>query len=124
QVRHAIAVARAQGTLGRALDGLGTPALRPAKRAHTETGIDRAGANLVSVGIGLAAARLRPGGEDAPDPVLPLAGLNVLVVGAGSMSSLAVATAHRLGAARIAVTHRPPAPAKRPAASVARVSAR
>src|SRR5215475_5559521 len=118
QVRHAIAVARAQGTLGRALDGLGTLALRTAKRAHTETGIDRAGANLVSVGIGLAAARLRPGGEDAPDPVLPLAGLNVLVVGAGSMSSLAVATAHRLGAARIAVTNRTPARAKRLAASV------
>src|SRR5262249_51088554 len=60
----------------------------------------------------------RSGGEDAPDPVLPLAGLNVLVVGAGSMSSLAVATAHRLGAARIAVTNRTPARAKRLAASV------
>jgi len=118
QVRQAVALARAQGTLGRALDGLGTLALHAAKRAHTETGIDRAGANLVSVGIGLAAARLRPGGEDAADPDRPLAGLNVLVVRAGSMSSLAVATAHRLGAARIAVTNRTPARAKRLAASV------
>ena len=52
QVRQAIALAREQGTLSRALDGLGTLALRTAKRAHAETGIDRAGANLVSVGVG------------------------------------------------------------------------
>jgi glutamyl-tRNA reductase len=114
QVRQAIALAREQGTLSRALDGLGTLALHTAKRAHAETGIDRAGANLVSVGVGLAAARLK----DAPDPVRPLAGLNVLVVGAGSMSALAVATADRFGAARIAVTNRTAERARRLAASV------
>jgi glutamyl-tRNA reductase len=114
QVRQAIALAREQGTLSRALDGLGTLALHTAKRAHAETGIDRAGANLVSVGVGLAAARLK----DAPDPVRPLAGLNVLVVGAGSMSALAVATAERFGAARIAVTNRTAERARRLAASV------
>jgi glutamyl-tRNA reductase len=119
QVRQAIALAREQGTLSRALDGLGTLALRTAKRAHTETGIDRAGANLVSVGVGLAAAELTPAsGGQAPDPVHPLAGLRVLVIGAGSMSALAVATAHRLGAASIVVTNRTPARAQRLAASV------
>jgi glutamyl-tRNA reductase len=119
QVRQAIALAREQGTLSRALDGLGTLALRTAKRAHTETGIDRAGANLVSVGVGLAAAELAPAGAgQAPDPVHPLAGLRVLVVGAGSMSALAVATAHRLGAATIVVTNRTPERAERLAASV------
>jgi len=119
QVRQAIALAREQGTLSRALDGLGTLALRTAKRAHTETGIDRAGANLVSVGVGLAAAELAPpGGGQALDPVHPLAGLRVLVVGAGSMSALAVATAHRLGAASIVVTNRTPERAERLAASV------
>ncbi|HEY7361070.1 MAG TPA: glutamyl-tRNA reductase [Streptosporangiaceae bacterium] len=119
QVRQAIALAREQGTLSRALDGLGTLALRTAKRAHTETGIDRAGANLVSVGVGLAAAELRPaGGGDAPDPVHPLTGLQVLVVGAGSMSALAVATSHRLGAASIVVTNRTPERAERLADSV------
>jgi glutamyl-tRNA reductase len=116
QVRQAIAQAREQGTLSRALDGLGTLALRTAKRAHAETGIDRAGANLVTVGVGLAAARLRPG--TAPDPDRPLAGLKVLVVGAGSMSSLAVTTAHRLGAASIAVTNRTREKAQRLADSV------
>jgi glutamyl-tRNA reductase len=119
QVRQAIALAREQGTLSRALDGLGTLALRTAKRAHTETGIDRAGANLVSVGVGLAAAELTPAsGGQAPDPVHPLAGLRVLVIGAGSMSALAVATAHRLGAAGIVVTNRTPERAQRLAASV------
>ena len=64
QVRQAIGLAREQGTLSRALDGLGTLALRTAKRAHTETGIDRAGENLVSVGVGLAAAELEPAGDE------------------------------------------------------------
>jgi glutamyl-tRNA reductase len=124
QVRQSIALAREQGTLSRALDGLGTLALRTAKRAHTETGIDRAGANLVSVGVGLAAAELTPaGGGQAPDPVHPLAGLQVLVIGAGSMSALAVATAHRLGAASIVVTNRTPERAQRLAASVSGTTA-
>ncbi len=116
QVRESLALARRQGTLGRALDDLGALALRAAKRAHAETGIDRSGASMVSVGVGLAAERLaRPVGLD---PATPLAGLSVLVVGAGSMSSLAVATAARLGAARIVVANRTQDRAKRLAAAV------
>jgi glutamyl-tRNA reductase len=114
QVRGSLALARRQGTLGRALDDLGSLALRAAKRAHAETGIDRSGANLVSVGVGLAAELLA-----APaDAAKPLAGLEVLVVGAGSMSSLAVATAARLGAAGIVVANRTHERAKRLAGSV------
>ena len=120
QVRQALALAREQGTLGRVLDDLGALALRAAKRAHAETGIDRAGANLVSVGVGLAAARLRP---DSPAAGQPLAGLSVLVVGAGSMSSLAVATANRLGAASIVIANRTARRAERLAASVAGATA-
>ena len=120
QVRQALALAREQGTLGRVLDDLGALALRAAKRAHAETGIDRAGANLVSVGVGLAAARLRPG---SPAAGQPLAGLSVLVVGAGSMSSLAVATANRLGAASIVIANRTARRADRLAASVAGATA-
>ena len=120
QVRQALALAREQGTLGRVLDDLGALALRAAKRAHAETGIDRAGANLVSVGVGLAAARLRP---DSPAAGQPLAGLSVLVVGAGSMSSLAVATANRLGAASIVIANRTARRADRLAASVAGATA-
>jgi glutamyl-tRNA reductase len=120
QVRQALALAREQGMLGRVLDDLGALALRAAKRAHAETGIDRAGANLVSVGVGLAAARLRPGSAAAGQP---LAGLSVLVVGAGSMSSLAVATANRLGVASIVIANRTARHAERLAASVSGATA-
>jgi glutamyl-tRNA reductase len=119
QVRQSIALARQQGTLGQVLAELGALALRAGKRAHAETEIDRAGANLVSVGIGLAGARLHPARASAPDPGRPLGGLAVLVVGAGSMSSLAVATAARLGAGHITVANRTPQRAAQLAASVA-----
>jgi len=114
QVRRALALARKRQTLGRTLDDLGALALRTAKRAHAETGIDRAGANLVTVGMGLAAARL----SAAPDPAGPLRGHRVLVVGAGSMSALAVATAARLGATGIVVANRTKNHAERLAATV------
>ncbi len=117
QVRRSLALARSHGTLGRALEDLGALALRAARRAHAETGIDRTGANLVSVGLGLAAARLSPS-PGTNDPARPLSGLSVLVVGAGSMNSLAVATAARLGAAGIMVANRTRDRAERLAASV------
>jgi glutamyl-tRNA reductase len=104
QVRQALGRARDQGTLGRELGDLGTLALRVGKRAHAETGIDRAGPSLVSVGLRLAAARLpAPGPQDAP-----LRDGRVLIVGAGSMSALAAVTASRLGAAGIVVANRTP----------------
>jgi len=117
QVRHALAVAREQGTLSRGLGELGALALRTAKRAHTETRIDQAGANLVSVGI--TAARRRLG--DPPDAGQPggLRGRRVLVVGAGSMSSLAATTAARMGAEHIVVANRSADRAGRLAATVA-----
>jgi len=119
QVRHALRVAGEQGTLGRALSDLGSLALRAGKRAHAETGIDRAGASLVSVGLAAAAQRLRAG-PAGPDV---LAGLSVLVVGAGSMSSLAVATAARMGAASLVVANRSSARARRLAATVSAAAA-
>jgi glutamyl-tRNA reductase len=110
QVRQALTLAREHGTLGRELGDLGAMALRTGKRAHTETGIDRAGANLVSVGIGLATARLPAGGT--------LAGRRVLIVGAGSMSALAATTAARIGVADIVIANRSAGNAERLAARV------
>ncbi len=83
---------------------------------QAQTGISRAGGNLVSVGITLATGSLPPAGQ--PDRDRPLAGQRVLVVGAGSMSALAVATADRLGAGHIAVANRTPDRARRLASSV------
>ena len=119
QVRQSLGLAREQGTLGRILGDLGALALRTAKRAHAETGIDRAGANVVGVGIGLAAEHL-----PAPvDPAVPLRGRAVLVIGAGSMSSLAANTAARMGAFRMVVANRTPDRARRLAAAVSGTTA-
>jgi glutamyl-tRNA reductase len=112
QVRGALKLAGEHGTLGRSLRDLGRLALRTGKRARSETGIDRLGVTLVGVGIELAAAALGP----AHDPLL--AGRTVLVVGAGAMSGLAVATAARSGAHRIIVANRTRANAQRLAAGV------
>jgi glutamyl-tRNA reductase len=117
QVRQALGTAREQGTLSRPLGELGALALRTAKRAHTETGIDQAGANLVSVGIATALRGL--GGAARPGPGGSLDGLRVLVIGAGSMSSLAATTAARLGAGHIVVANRTAERAGRLAAAVA-----
>jgi glutamyl-tRNA reductase len=132
QVRSALKLAEQQGTVGRVLGELGRLALRAGKRARTETGIDRAGQSLVSVAIELAAARLAaaapqeqlaaaapqeqtaPPQQGAPE----LAGRDVLVVGAGAMSTLAATTAGRSGAASIAVANRTRRHAERLAAKV------
>jgi glutamyl-tRNA reductase len=141
QVRQALRKAGEQGTLCRSLSDLGSLALRAGKRAHSETGIDRAGASMVSVGLTAAAQRRHDPGSGqaaAPEPQAgspaasgqttppgpqagspgALDGLSVLVVGAGSMSSLAVATASRMGAARLVVANRTSARAGRLAATV------
>ena len=117
QVRSALKLAEEQRTVGRVLGELGRLALRAGKRARTETGIDRAGQSLVSVAIELAAARL--GRHAAQEPGAPaLAGRNVLVVGAGAMSTLAATTAGKNGAASIAVANRTRRHAERLAAKV------
>ena len=113
QVRTAIRVAEEHHAIGRVLRDLGRVALRAGKRARAETGIDRMGLSLVSVGIDRALAEL---GRSQPGS--PLGDTQVLVVGAGTMSGLAVATAARLGAARVVVANRTRERAGRLAASV------
>ncbi|SFK34404.1 glutamyl-tRNA reductase [Geodermatophilus ruber] len=106
QLRNAYAMAREQGTVGRALHPVAQRALRVGKRVHTETGIDRAGASLVSVSL-----------DRAEDRIGPLPGRSVLVVGAGSMGALAATTLARRGAA-VTVSSRTPAHAERLATAV------
>jgi glutamyl-tRNA reductase len=106
QLRAAYALAQDEGTVGRALHPVAQRALRVGKRVHSETGIDRAGASLVSVSLDHAEAL---GGG--------LAGRPVLVVGAGSMGALAATTLARRGA-RVTVISRTPAHARRLADTV------
>jgi glutamyl-tRNA reductase len=119
QVRTALKLAGDHGTLGRSLRDLGRLALRAGKRARAETGIDRLGLSLVRVGIDLAVSELTKD-QDQPQRNDPgrLSGLHVLIVGAGAMSGLAVATVARAEAAQVTVVSRTQAPAARLAAGV------
>ena len=114
QVRSAVKLAAEHGTAGRVHGELGQLALRTGKRARAETGIGRVGLSLLSAAVELAATSLGPVGS-GPDA---LAGRDVLIVGAGSMSALATATAARSGAASIVVANRTREHAERLAASV------
>jgi glutamyl-tRNA reductase len=106
QLRTALRFARERGTLGRALDDLGSLALRAGKRAQSETGVGGAGASLVSVGLQAAAAQLGASFDGENDAPGGLAGLQVLVIGAGAMSGLAAASVARAGAAGLVIANR------------------
>ena len=106
QLRAAYALAREEGTVGRALHPVAQRALRVGKRVHTETGIDRAGASLVSVAL-----------DRAEDSIGSLRDRDVLVVGAGSMGALAATTLARRGAS-VVVSSRTEAHAARLAGAV------
>jgi glutamyl-tRNA reductase len=110
QVRAAYAAARDAGAVGSTLHELAQHALRAGKRVHSETGIDSAGASVVSEAL-----------TDA-EPVLGgaggLTGKRCVLIGAGSMAGLAAAHLVRGGVAGIAVANRTPASAERLAASV------
>jgi glutamyl-tRNA reductase len=95
QVRRAYATGEANRTVGRALHELAQRALSVGKRVHSETGIDAAGASVVSVALGMADRKL--GG---------LAGKTAVVIGAGAMGALASAHLTRAGIAHIAVVNR------------------
>lgn len=96
QLRDAYHWAAEADSAGRLLHELMQQALRVGKRAHAETGIDRAGQSVVTAALDLAAARLD--GD--------LAGRPALVIGAGAMGALSVATLSRLGAGPLTVTNR------------------
>lgn len=79
QVRTALRTAQETGAAGRVLNALGQTALRVGKRVHSETGIDRHGASVVSVGLDMVQNHLGS-----------LDGKRVVVVGAGAMAALTV----------------------------------
>ncbi|MFF3972372.1 glutamyl-tRNA reductase [Streptomyces rubiginosohelvolus] len=105
QIKDALARGQELHTAGRLLNDLFQQALRVGKRAHSETGIDRAGQSLVTFGLQQLAA--------GADPALWAGGRRALVIGAGSMSSLAAATLARTGVAEIVVANRTRARADR-----------
>jgi glutamyl-tRNA reductase len=95
QVREALRVGQEAGTIGPALNVLFQQALRVGKRVHAETDIDHAAPSLVRLALDRVEAEIGP-----------VAGKRVLVVGAGSMAGLAVATVARRGATGVVVASR------------------
>jgi glutamyl-tRNA reductase len=95
QVRRAYANAEANQTVGRTLHELSQRALSVGKRVHSETGIDAAGASVVSVALNMAGVKLNS-----------LAGRTAAIIGAGSMGALAAAHLARAGIARVEVVNR------------------
>ena len=85
QIRQTLRSAQDGETVGPSLNACFQHALRVGKRAHAETDLDSVAASLVQLAL-----------EQAhPDP---LAGRQVLVIGAGSIAALATATLARRGA--------------------------
>ncbi|WP_329314025.1 glutamyl-tRNA reductase [Streptomyces sp. NBC_01262] len=114
QIKDTLSTGQEQHTAGRLLNDLFQQSLRVGKRAHSETGIDRAGQSLVTFGLDQLAQAI--GGIDsfadwAKDK-------RALVIGAGSMSSLAANTLARAGVSDIVVANRTHARAARLAEAV------
>ncbi|MCX5226921.1 glutamyl-tRNA reductase [Streptomyces sp. NPDC006553] len=105
QIKDALALGQELHTAGRLLNDLFQQALRVGKRAHSETGIDRAGQSLVTFGLEQLA--------DGTDVDTWAKGQKALVIGAGSMSSLAAATLARSGVSEIVIANRTLARAER-----------
>ncbi|GGM69775.1 glutamyl-tRNA reductase [Longimycelium tulufanense] len=95
QLRTAYQVAETAGATGRVLHEVVQHALRVGKRVHTETGIDQAGASVVSEAL-----------VDAEAVLGALASRRAVLVGAGSMGGLAAAHLRRAGVSEIVVANR------------------
>jgi glutamyl-tRNA reductase len=95
QLRVALNQARSEGTIARSLGPVVDNALRVGKRAHSETGIDKAGRSIVSAAVDHAAASLSA-----------LDSARALIVGAGAMSTLAATELAARGVGSIVVVNR------------------
>jgi glutamyl-tRNA reductase len=95
QLREAYSVAAEHGAAGRIMHELLQHALRVGKRAQSETGIDKAGQSVVSAALDRGEAETGP-----------LAGRSALVIGAGGMGALSLATLRRAGVRPLFVANR------------------
>ncbi|GAB17873.1 glutamyl-tRNA reductase [Gordonia effusa NBRC 100432] len=94
QIRNAYSSADSNKSAGRVLHELAQQALRVGKRVHSETGIDRAGASVVSVA--LHRGKLIAGSDYG----------SAVVLGAGAMGGLAAANLAREGVNDLTVVNR------------------
>src|ERR1700722_4227558 len=95
QVRRAYSSAETNRSVGRVLHELAQRALSVGKRVHSETGIDAAGASVVSVALSMAEHK-----------VDGLSGKTGVVIGAGAMGALSSSHLIRAGIGQILVLNR------------------
>jgi glutamyl-tRNA reductase len=95
QLRSAYALGADLGSIGSVLHDLAQTALRVGKRVHSDTGIDKAGASVVSLAL-----------DHAEEVLGELAGRRAVIVGAGSMGALAGASLRRRGVTDFVVANR------------------
>lgn len=95
QFRDAYTIAAEHGCVAAVLHDLMQQALRVGKRAQSETEIDRAGRSVMAAAV-----------ERAEALTGPLEGRSALVVGAGAMGAMALATLRRSGAGKLFVANR------------------
>ncbi|ADB35376.1 glutamyl-tRNA reductase [Kribbella flavida DSM 17836] len=91
QLKETLRIGQDLETIGSALNALFQHALRTGKRARAETGIDSAGRSVVTAGL---------------EAVGGFEGRRALIVGAGSMASLAAQTLLNGGAASVTIANR------------------
>ncbi|MFO7779940.1 MAG: glutamyl-tRNA reductase [Nitriliruptoraceae bacterium] len=108
QVKHAMEVARAEGTARRVLQRVFRQAVRVGRRVRNESRITEGASSMVEVG--LAAVDRQRGA--------PLAGARVAVVGAGDLGGLTVRRVADLGAGHVTVWNRSTDKAERLAAKL------
>ncbi|GAA1280324.1 glutamyl-tRNA reductase [Saccharothrix xinjiangensis] len=108
QLRTSYNAADAAGVVGRTLHELVQQALRVGKRIHTDTGIDHAGASVVSEAL-----------TDAGRALDGLDGRKAVIVGAGSMGGLAAAHLRRAGIGEVVIANRTAANGERLAGALA-----
>jgi glutamyl-tRNA reductase len=107
QLRDAYALAAEHDAVGRTGHELMQHALRVGRRVRAETGINTAGHDMVTAALHLGLARAG----------VSIEGASALVVGAGAMGGLALATLRRAGATELIVANRSAARARRLAAN-------
>ncbi|MFD7653022.1 glutamyl-tRNA reductase [Actinosynnema sp. NPDC059797] len=108
QLRTSYNAADEAGVVGRTLHELVQQALRVGKRIHTDTGIDHAGASVVSEAL-----------TDAGQALGGLDGRKAVIVGAGSMGGLAAAHLRRAGIGEVVIANRTSANGERLAGALA-----
>jgi glutamyl-tRNA reductase len=95
QVRDSLRAGQADESVATSINALFQQGLRVGKRAHSETGIDRAGQSVVSVAL-----------DDIADVVGSFESATVCIVGAGSVAALAAGSVRRRGTTDVILASR------------------